>query len=65
MKVCEKCGIEIYARDGENRCKACEHAAADGKRRKRAAALRKERHQIMTDLGLVRVKGMLGGTYYE
>ena len=28
-------------------------------------AARRARHQAMLDLGLVRVKGALGGTYYE
>ena len=28
-------------------------------------ATRRDRHQAMTDLGVVRVRGTLGGTYYE
>jgi hypothetical protein len=31
----------------------------------RARSNRKARHQAMLDCGLVRVKGALGGTYYE
>jgi hypothetical protein len=64
MKVCEKCGVEIYTRDGENKCQACE----DGKKpsRKRTGGLtRKDRDAIMASLGLVKVRGALGGTYYE
>lgn len=34
-------------------------------RRGRANRNRRERHAAMTSLGLVRVKGALGGTYYE
>ena len=37
--------------------------AAPAKKRKNAA--RRARHQVMTDLGLVRVRGALGGVYYE
>lgn len=31
----------------------------------KSKANRKARHEVMTSLGLTRVKGMLGGTYYE
>lgn|SRR5271165_6569276 len=33
--------------------------------RTNAAANRKARHQAMLDCGLVKVRGALGGTYYE
>ncbi len=33
--------------------------------RHRAARARVERHAILTSLGMKRVKGALGGTYYE
>ena len=36
-----------------------------GKSAARAAATRKARHQAALDLGLVRVRGALGGIYYE
>lgn len=62
MKVCEKCGVEFGGKDGENRCEACE--ACDG-RRKGAARQRRERESIMRDLGLIRVRGAMGGTYWE
>jgi len=62
MKVCENCGIEIGTKDGENLCEAC-----DSKELKRLARnkARRERHQAMLDCGLVRVRGALGGVYYE
>ena len=59
MKVCEKCGDEICTKDGDNCCEAC-----DGKRVRRNA-IRREREQAMRDLGLVKVRGALGGTYWE
>lgn len=34
-------------------------------RRKRARRARKEREQALRDLGLVKVRGNLGGTYWE
>ncbi len=39
-------------------------AIADMKRILRNKA-RRERHEMLTSLGLTRVKGSLGGTYYE
>ena len=63
MKVCETCGVEIGGRDGvDNRCADC-----DGKlriSRKRRAA-RRARDEVMRSLGLVKVRGALGGTYWE
>ena len=61
MKVCEKCGDEIATKDGENQCDACER----GRKRKARAAARRERDEIMADLGLVKVRGAMGGVYWE
>lgn len=66
MKVCELCGDEIFTRDGENRCQACDtddHPKPKEKRRRRSN--RRAMDELMADLGMVRVKGALGGTYYE
>jgi len=63
MKVCEVCGIEIGTRDGENRCTTCDGAKRRANDRRRAA--RRERDQVMRDMGLVKVRGALGGTYWE
>ena len=64
MKVCTACGEEINGGDSENLCPACDAKVANGKRLRRNA-LARARHQAMLDCGLVRVKGALGGTYYE
>lgn len=40
-------------------------ASKAAKARKRKNAARRARHQAMKDLGLVRVRGALGGVYYE
>ena len=64
MKVCERCGKEIDTKDGDNLCQACDMAEASGKRLRRNA-LRRERDQVMRDCGLVKVRGALGGTYWE
>lgn len=61
MKVCEKCGVEIDGGDGDNLCRDCEDGARKAKRR----AQRKAREAVMRSLGLVKVKGALGGTYWE
>jgi uncharacterized Zn finger protein (UPF0148 family) len=66
MKTCQHCGIEIYTKDGDNLCQACEDRLAMGKRpTKRAHSQRRGIDNIMADLGLVKVRGALGGTYYE
>lgn len=61
MKVCEKCGEEIGTRDGDNMCRACE----DGIKRANRGLKRRQRESIMRSLGLVKVRGALGGTYWE
>jgi hypothetical protein len=62
MKVCEDCGIEIDTRDGENKCEKCDQKE---RRTKRARANRRARDAVMRSLGLVKVRGALGGTYWE
>lgn len=67
MKVCEDCGLEIDGGDADTRCQACElieDSAALEKRQAQRQA-RRVRAQVMRDLGLVRVRGNLGGTYWE
>lgn len=63
MKVCDICGDEIATRDGENRCPKCVKASAGKKRLLKKNA--QTRDQIMRDLGLVKVKGAMGGVYWE
>ena len=63
MKFCERCGDEIDGtKDGENRCERCE-----GKLRtsRKAAANRRARESVLRSCGLVKVRGALGGTYWE
>ena len=65
MKVCERCGEEIATKDGENLCERCD--AEEGRKAKNAkrAAARRERDAMMKSLGMVKVRGALGGTYWE
>ena len=65
MKFCESCMAEIATRDGDNLCEKCDKAAADGKRRKRAAVMRRERSAMLESFGVIKVRGALGGTYWE
>jgi uncharacterized Zn finger protein (UPF0148 family) len=66
MKTCQHCGIEISTKDGENLCQSCEDRVADGKRpTKGARRQRREIDSVMESLGLVKVRGAMGGTYYE
>jgi hypothetical protein len=67
MKVCKICGDEISTRDGENICDGCENANQNMD--KKAKAKRRNagriRDEIMKDLGMTRVRGAMGGIYYE
>ena len=72
MKVCEICGCSIDGtRDGENRCPSCEDIEEASRtetvkqRRAKANCLRHERDAAMKSLGLVKVRGALGGVYWE
>jgi uncharacterized Zn finger protein (UPF0148 family) len=66
MKVCELCGDEIFTKDGENRCPTCEvHDDPKPKEKKRRRNNRKAMDELMDSLGLVKVRGALGGVYYE
>jgi hypothetical protein len=62
MKFCERCGNECCGRDGENRCRDCQCGKV---KKSAAAAQRKARHEALVSCGLVRVRGALGGVYYE
>ena len=66
MKVCRVCGDQVATKDGDNHCRDCEQALESHTRRiNRRVARRREREQVLRDLGLVKVKGALGGTYWE
>lgn len=66
MKVCELCSEDIDGtKDGENRCQRCEDAAGVEKAKRAARKARRERDQVMCDCGLVKVRGAMGGTYWE
>lgn len=64
MKVCKHCGDEIMTVDRENVCADCERNKSKQKR-KDARVRRKERDNAMRSLGLTKVKGAFGGTYWE
>ena len=63
MKVCAACGIEIDVKDGINHCNQPE--CKRQRRNKKQRELRRERDDLMASLGLKRVRGALGGVYYE
>lgn len=58
--TCSQCGCQLV-RVGATICPACRTKL----RRARARAQRKANHEAMLSLGLVRVRGALGGVYYE
>lgn len=65
MKFCELCGDEIGSRDGENRCRECDENEATKAKRARRNAQRRAREDVLSSLGLVKVRGAMGGTYWE
>ncbi len=67
MKVCGRCGDEIGTRDGDNLCRTCDDEIGVEKRdrRRKVRARRRERADVLQSLGLVKVRGAMGGTYWE
>lgn len=65
MKVCKFCGIEISTRDGENFCSECEDLSAAGVKRLSHKRIKKEREVVLESVGLIKVKGAMGGVYWE
>ena len=65
MKVCANCGDEIATPDGENRCRACERATRSPKKRAMLKRNKAAHEEALRSLGLVKVKGAMGGTYWE
>ena len=67
MKVCSNCGSEeVGFRDVENLCPACEHAESKRElRNRRGQENRRARDSALRSLGLVKVRGAMGGTYWE
>lgn len=61
MKACGNCGDEIMTLDGDNTCTECKKKAKARKRKKD----RQEREDLLKSLGLTKVKGARGGTYWE
>lgn len=60
MKVCNKCGMEIATRDGNNSCpNGCKIPPKKRKSNKKAI------DDAMRSLGLVKVRGAMGGVYWE
>ena len=67
FQICGNCekhimpgeNCQYYDNDYSVRCEKCQN------RRDTANKARRDRHELLTSLGLVRVKGSLGGTYYE
>jgi hypothetical protein len=66
--VCNKCDIEIDELDGDNYCPDCENSDTPPpplKKKKTKTLSRADREEVYRDLGLVKVRGKLGGTYFE
>lgn len=63
MKVCRVCGNEYESRDGDNTCPSCENAPRA--KQARARQNRKAREAAYESCGLVKVRGAMGGTYWE
>ena len=64
MKVCRKCGLEFDGLDGANTCTSCKvqtSKAARARQKQNRAAMK----EAMESLGLTKVRGSLGGTYWE
>ena len=60
MKVCRKCGQEIMTVDGENTCRVCKEKTKNAR-----ATQRRATDDVLRSLGLTKVKGVMGGVYWE
>lgn len=65
MKVCEHCGDEIATKDGENRCRQCERASRGKRKLFETVARKRAMEDALESVGLVKVRGAMGGTYWE
>ena len=65
MKVCENCGKEISTKDGDNTCSQCTDLEGVSVKRVSRDHVKKEREDCYRLLGLTKVKGAMGGTYWE
>ncbi len=63
MKVCNGCGDEIDTPDGVNHCDNCDKPTP--KKRQQARRRRSIMDEVADELGLKKVRGAMGGTYYE
>lgn len=63
MKCCVVCGVEIGTRDGDNTCLSC--ATPQDADLELTLAQRKMRESALRDCGLVKVRGAMGGVYWE
>ena len=62
MKVCPTCNNEIDTTDKDNKRAACDSGKRPPKKKRRT---RKQMDDLMASLGMTRVRGAMGGTYYE
>lgn len=68
MQFCDVCGNEFGYGNGDNTCRSCEDRAdtlGGTKAREAKARLRKAREAALRSCGLVKVRGALGGIYWE
>ena len=65
MKFCEICGEEICTKDGENRCPTCEEEVASKAKKTKAKNNRRLHEAALRSCGLVKVRGAMGGVYWE
>ncbi len=65
MKVCNICEDEISTRDGVNVCAKCEETETSRAKRQCRANQRKAKEDVLRSIGLKKVRGALGGIYWE
>jgi uncharacterized Zn finger protein (UPF0148 family) len=62
METCKVCGGGLIGK--EKICPTCKRKARQA-RQARARQARQARESVMRDMGLVKVRGALGGVYWE
>lgn len=64
MKVCKECGTEISTKDGINICPSCAIGVKSGAVTFANRQDKKQREEILLDMGLTKVQGSFGGIFF-
>lgn len=65
IKTCDTCGTQIGAGEDRELCLWCSRLNPSKSAKERRRRNKSIRESVLRDLGMVKVRGALGGTYWE